>query len=191
MKNWSDKDYLVFAGTDQNSYVQNHAYAVLAVKEEQVNGEMVRYMEMRNPWGSSNWSGAYSVNSPEWNALNAISPIDTEGGKFLIGFSDFMQQFPSVTMSMSAENRLHPNDPVEYRPRLKVGPNKSYTQVRLGADVDLNHDFFAIQNFQEGNLIGFARNPNNTLFTSGYLREKLTPLEGQSFDQRFDGWGSQ
>jgi len=197
MKHWSDKDYLVFSGTNQNSYVQNHAYAVLKVNEEVISGTTHRYIEMRNPWGSSKWSGAYSKDSAEWTVVNDAriadgrGAFDTEGGKFMIGYTQFMQEFPSVTMNMNAQNRASPNDPVEYRPRLVIGSGTSYVQVRLVADINLTNDFFGIQNFQAGNLIGTGRDPSFTKFSTGYIRESLRPLEGQSFNQDWHGWGAQ
>lgn len=43
---------------------QNHAYSVLHVKEV---GRDLRLVKLRNPWGSGEWTGAWSDAWPGWS----------------------------------------------------------------------------------------------------------------------------
>jgi hypothetical protein len=70
LKHWSEREYLIFAGTDDNSWVKNHAYAVLLAAEYSVGTSTKKMLKMRNPWGKSDWSGAYAEGTAEYTALN-------------------------------------------------------------------------------------------------------------------------
>lgn len=68
-------------------------------------------IRMHNPWGSSNWSGDYSVGTATYDALNAALlaqngvGIIEEGGKFWINYDDFLEEFPDVDMAYSVESK--------------------------------------------------------------------------------------
>jgi hypothetical protein len=55
------------AGSDKDSselgVVQGHAYSILDVAE--IDGN--KLLQMRNPWGRSEWTGAWSDGSKDWN----------------------------------------------------------------------------------------------------------------------------
>jgi calpain-15 len=78
--------------------VEGHAYSILNVKEA---GGM-KFLELRNPWGTFSWEGAWSDNSDLWkqnpdvaSALNF--QIDTkDDGVFWMLFEDFMKHFDAI-----------------------------------------------------------------------------------------------
>jgi hypothetical protein len=53
-----------FAGVEKFGLFGNHAYSVLRTKE--AKGK--RWLVIRNPWGASEWTGAWSDGSKEWDA---------------------------------------------------------------------------------------------------------------------------
>jgi hypothetical protein len=58
---------LVLDGKD-TGLLKNHAYSLIAVLEIEdpfTKGATVRLLRLRNPWGKSEWNGAWSSNSPE------------------------------------------------------------------------------------------------------------------------------
>jgi len=57
MLNWYKQQYLVFTGTDNYSWTKNHAYSFIWAKELTVNGKKMKWVKIRNPWGSHDWSG--------------------------------------------------------------------------------------------------------------------------------------
>jgi calpain-15 len=47
--------------------VDAHAYTLIGVHEvELTNGDVVKLLKVRNPWGRKEWSGAWSDNSAKW-----------------------------------------------------------------------------------------------------------------------------
>lgn len=73
MKEYDQKDYMMGAcifkqgksdsHTSSMGLVYGHAYAVLAAKE--VEGH--KLVQVRNPWGRTEWTGDWSDNSSLWN----------------------------------------------------------------------------------------------------------------------------
>ena len=73
-----------------------HAYSLLVAAE--VNG--LRIVCLRNPWGSSKWSGRYGPSSREWTpqlkrALG-VGARDFEHGAFCMDYTDFQRFFGTV-----------------------------------------------------------------------------------------------
>jgi hypothetical protein len=47
--------------------VPGHAYTLLSAAEVlDINGNTVRLVKLRNPWGSGEWNGDWSDQSPLW-----------------------------------------------------------------------------------------------------------------------------
>lgn len=61
--------------------VSGHAYSIIQVKE----GDGVKLLNIRNPWGQFEWNGAWSDNSPEWTdeMKELFNPVfDANDGSF-------------------------------------------------------------------------------------------------------------
>ncbi|KAG8728397.1 hypothetical protein FRC11_011156, partial [Ceratobasidium sp. 423] len=74
-----------------NGLFAGHAYSVIAAVE--VNGK--RFLRLRNPWGKSEWTGAWSDGSrewtPEWLALlPQLQHKFGNDGEFLMEYKDFL-----------------------------------------------------------------------------------------------------
>jgi hypothetical protein len=50
----------------QGSIVGGHAYSILDVHTPLLTTETIRLLKMRNPWGSKEWTGAWSDKSEMW-----------------------------------------------------------------------------------------------------------------------------
>mmetsp|Transcript_17849 Transcript_17849/g.34870 ORF Transcript_17849/g.34870 Transcript_17849/m.34870 type:complete len:444 (-) Transcript_17849:85-1416(-) len=78
--------------------VAGHAYAVLKVKE--VAG--FKMLMLRNPWGSFEWNGDWSDNSPLWKQHPKVARAcksdgqETNDGLFWMAFEDFAKHFTGV-----------------------------------------------------------------------------------------------
>ena len=46
--------------------ISGHAYSLISIHEFENKNQQVRLLKLRNPWGSGEWTGDWSDNSPLW-----------------------------------------------------------------------------------------------------------------------------
>ncbi|NXD18261.1 CAN1 protein, partial [Nothocercus nigrocapillus] len=67
------------------------------VKGHAYRGQALGLIRMRNPWGEVEWTGPWSDNSSEWNAvepaLRQQLMVKMEDGEFWMSFRDFLREF--------------------------------------------------------------------------------------------------
>uniref|UniRef100_A0A8B9N756 Calpain-1 catalytic subunit n=1 Tax=Accipiter nisus TaxID=211598 RepID=A0A8B9N756_9AVES len=77
--------------------VKGHAYSVTGAKQINYRGQSLGLIRMRNPWGEVEWTGPWSDNSSEWNAvepsLRQQLMVKMEDGEFWMSFRDFLREF--------------------------------------------------------------------------------------------------
>ncbi|KAM4693044.1 calpain-1 catalytic subunit-like [Discoglossus pictus] len=77
-----------------------HVYSVTDLKQVNYKGSQVNLIRMRNPWGKTEWSGAWSDNSPEWNELDPSEKnklqLKMEDGEFWMPFTEFERLFTNL-----------------------------------------------------------------------------------------------
>ncbi|XP_045070945.1 calpain-1 catalytic subunit-like isoform X2 [Coregonus clupeaformis] len=77
--------------------VKGHAYSVTGLKQVDFRGRMEKLIRIRNPWGQVEWTGAWSDNSSEWNAIDPTEREEMnchmEDGEFWMSFQEFLRQF--------------------------------------------------------------------------------------------------
>ncbi|XP_051977572.1 calpain-2 catalytic subunit-like [Xyrauchen texanus] len=78
--------------------VKGHAYSLTGAMEVNYRGRMEKLVRMRNPWGQVEWTGAWSDNSSEWNAVAASERPNNraEDGEFWMSFSDFLSHYSRI-----------------------------------------------------------------------------------------------
>eukprot|EP00064_Thunnus_orientalis_P010941 superscaffoldBa00001530_g10970 len=84
----------------ENGLVKGHAYSVTAVKKVRLGHGLLAYFKnetiplirMRNPWGKTEWKGAWSDSSEEWSKVG-----DTERGNLGITVEDDGEFWMSFT----------------------------------------------------------------------------------------------
>jgi len=73
--------------------VYSHAYSILRVaRVKDKMGSQVNLVQLRNPWGELDWTGAWSDNSSDWSpALEKELNLqrNTNDGVFWMSFNDF------------------------------------------------------------------------------------------------------
>uniref|UniRef100_A0A6I8Q483 Calpain 8 n=1 Tax=Xenopus tropicalis TaxID=8364 RepID=A0A6I8Q483_XENTR len=81
----------------KNNVVKNHAYTITRAEEVSYRGEKVQLIRLRNPWGKTEWNGAWSDNAPEWDDIDSETraALNTQGddGEVWMPFSDFISEF--------------------------------------------------------------------------------------------------
>lgn len=89
--------------------VKGHAYSVTAVRKVTLEGtgifnlfnrEKLAMVRLRNPWGDSEWTGAFSDGSEEWQKITKsdrekIGLTFDNDGEFWMTFDDFSKHFKS------------------------------------------------------------------------------------------------
>ncbi len=87
--NLSKKDY------DAVSLVKNHAYTLIGAKEGTFDGERIRLVNLRNPWGRFEWNVAYSEKSDLWTDEKKayFNIVDEDDGSFMMTIEDFKNYF--------------------------------------------------------------------------------------------------
>uniref|UniRef100_G3MR51 Calpain catalytic domain-containing protein n=1 Tax=Amblyomma maculatum TaxID=34609 RepID=G3MR51_AMBMU len=75
-----------------------HEYSVTGTTEINVQGKNVRLIRVRNPWGSGEWTGAWSDKSKEWTQVSEekrkeVGLVIKEDGEFWISEEDFIKSY--------------------------------------------------------------------------------------------------
>lgn len=85
--------------------MNNHAYSLLNVKPIQYNGNTVRLINLRNPWGYTEWTGDWGDKSDKWTeeVKRQVNYVDSDNGSFWISVEDLCKNFTDV-----CANFLHP-----------------------------------------------------------------------------------
>ncbi|XP_029132335.2 calpain-5-like isoform X2 [Labrus bergylta] len=99
--------------------VRGHAYGITAVRKVrlgetlQKNGEVCRLfmVRMRNPWGTTDWTGAWSQGSQQWQQMSRAEREKTglivrDVGEFWMDFQDFCHYFTDVVVCRLVERTL-------------------------------------------------------------------------------------
>ena len=74
---------------DGSGIVSSHAYSILDARL--VNGKE-KILQLRNPWGSGEWKGAWSDKSDRWTPelKKALGWSDKDDGVFWMPFDDYV-----------------------------------------------------------------------------------------------------
>ncbi|XP_062300798.1 calpain-5-like [Scomber scombrus] len=97
--------------------VRGHAYGITAVRklrlgEKLLSGASRLFMvRMRNPWGTTDWTGAWSQGSQQWQQMSRadrekMGLIVRDVGEFWMDFVDFCHYFTDVVVCWLMERAL-------------------------------------------------------------------------------------
>ena len=82
---------------EQYGLISGHAFTITDITEGFVNGDLVRLVRLRNPWGYREWNGPWSDKSPLWTkqAKKELKKevIVNDDGEFWMCFEDFLKYF--------------------------------------------------------------------------------------------------
>jgi len=96
--------------------IMNHAYSlndIIEFEDEFNKGEVIRLLRLRNPWGNSEWLGAWNDKSPEVEKyrhkleeyIASLAPdeqfkLGADDGTFLISFNDWKDNFSTLFINI-------------------------------------------------------------------------------------------
>jgi len=85
--------------------IGNHAYSILEAKDVKLSffgGKRVFLFQLRNPWGSGEWQGAWSDKAPEWtqhpSIAKEVGKQDVDDGRFFMAIEDFVKYYDVITI---------------------------------------------------------------------------------------------
>lgn len=110
---WRSADQCLLAATSSRTdesvgIVAGHYYTVINVVE--IQGHQL--LNLRNPWGTFEWKGAWSDGSREWTKqmISQLKPnFDPDDGQFWMSFEDFKSKFQRIVvgrLGFAIERRL-------------------------------------------------------------------------------------
>ncbi|XP_047426695.1 calpain-5-like [Mugil cephalus] len=99
--------------------VRGHAYGITAVRKVRLLEKLLKpdgasrlfMVRMRNPWGTTDWTGAWSQRSEQWQQLSRterekMGLIVRDVGEFWMDFEDFCHYFTDVVVCRLVERTL-------------------------------------------------------------------------------------
>eukprot|EP00038_Savillea_parva_P011717 m.199580 g.199580 ORF g.199580 m.199580 type:complete len:523 (-) comp20781_c0_seq1:127-1695(-) len=94
--------------TALHGLIQGHAYSVLNAKEVTLTGgvfghkDKVKLVQLRNPWGSFEWDGAWSDKDKNWTTYKNVAKklkqdgVGEDDGVFWMPYDDFWVNFKQI-----------------------------------------------------------------------------------------------
>jgi len=90
--------------------VQGHAYTILDVQDGPAGSDF-KLIQMRNPWGHGEWTGAWSDGSQEWqdnpDVADALSANTEADGAFWMPWEGFLEQYAQIFLCKGAAADRH------------------------------------------------------------------------------------
>lgn len=96
----SNGDNEVMAGV-----IGGHAYSVIGVRTITHQGQEVRLLQIRNPWGCGEWTGAWSDKDPNWteDLKQEVGFTDADDGLFFMAFDCYLRNFHQTMISVEVD----------------------------------------------------------------------------------------
>ncbi|CAH1793460.1 unnamed protein product [Owenia fusiformis] len=84
-----------------NGLIKGHAYSITRVVKGKIDGRNMQLIRLRNPWGASEWNGAWSDNSIECQDVprhvrQELGMVIEEDGEFWMSMDDWFQNFTEM-----------------------------------------------------------------------------------------------
>jgi len=78
--------------------VSSHAYSLLAAYEFDHLGQKVKLVKLRNPWGKTEWKGAWSDSSSNWTPelKKKLKVENKDDGVFFMPYQEFLKFFSDI-----------------------------------------------------------------------------------------------
>jgi len=102
------------ANKEVNGIIPGHAYTLINAFEFTHEGKNVRLVQIRNPWGCSEWKGAWSDGDKIWTAeLNKkMGHTNKDDGTFFMPFDEFRKIYIHCFIARAKDEYIHSFKPI-------------------------------------------------------------------------------
>uniref|UniRef100_A0A6Q2Z9W6 calpain-2 n=1 Tax=Esox lucius TaxID=8010 RepID=A0A6Q2Z9W6_ESOLU len=92
--------------------VKGHAYSLTGATEVTYRGRKEKLVRVRNPWGTVEWTGAWSDSSSEWNSVDESERenVKADDGEFWMSFTDFTRNYHRLEICTLTPDTLTADD---------------------------------------------------------------------------------
>lgn len=89
--------------------ISGHAYSIIAAYNINASGQNHKILKLRNPWGGSEWQGAWSDSDSRWTpALRQQMDIQRkEDGIFCMPFDDYLRNFRQTSITVEVDTKKY------------------------------------------------------------------------------------
>eukprot|EP00826_Nyctotherus_ovalis_P053099 TRINITY_DN6845_c0_g2_i2.p1 TRINITY_DN6845_c0_g2~~TRINITY_DN6845_c0_g2_i2.p1 ORF type:complete len:802 (-),score=268.47 TRINITY_DN6845_c0_g2_i2:162-2567(-) len=105
------ENFIMCTGTSSETkgLVRAHAYTLINAYEFDHQGEHVRLVQIRNPWASTEWTGAWSDNDSRWTPelRKKFNHTSKDDGIFFMPFADFAKIFIHTFLCRARDEYVH------------------------------------------------------------------------------------
>eukprot|EP00826_Nyctotherus_ovalis_P012553 TRINITY_DN1332_c0_g2_i1.p1 TRINITY_DN1332_c0_g2~~TRINITY_DN1332_c0_g2_i1.p1 ORF type:complete len:790 (+),score=282.59 TRINITY_DN1332_c0_g2_i1:141-2510(+) len=108
----ADKEkYVMSTGADTatQGIFKGHAYTLINAYEFLLNKQKIQLVQLRNPWGKSEWTGEWHDSDPKWSPAlkKKLNHVVRNDGIFFMPFDQFHKIFVHTFISYSRDNYVH------------------------------------------------------------------------------------
>jgi len=179
----SSKENTSSTGVNDQGMVSLHAYAVISAKEVLTKTGKEQLLQVRNPWGGTEWNGDWSDNSPLWTAelKKELGWARSDDGRFWMSLKDFVKNYDEVVICHVHDDYQVSNLAMTQRPGAF-----SVVQVSLSSP----GQFYVIVNQQDAKRFpgeDYAPSPVRLVVAKIGANSELEFVKGRLMDLR-DSW---
>ncbi|XP_071096682.1 calpain-2 catalytic subunit-like [Haliotis cracherodii] len=114
------------AEQDRKGMISNHSYVITGVEEIPHQDSTAKLIRVRNPWGDTEWEGAWCDGGDEWNRVPDDVKLELEltsqdDGEFWMSFQDFRREYCNMIICNLSPDFDHDgiSDKAEYQRYMK------------------------------------------------------------------------
>ncbi|XP_050400927.1 calpain-9 [Patella vulgata] len=83
---------------NRKGMISNHSYVITGIEEIPYSDTAAKLIRVRNPWGQTEWEGAWCDGSEEWNRVPELIKLELEvtsqdDGEFWMSYNDFRKEY--------------------------------------------------------------------------------------------------
>ena len=129
----NEEDGLEESKANELGLVAAHAYSVLRAIEVELEGETHQLIQLRNPWGNTEWTGKWSDSSDIWTPelKEQLNFTEEDDGTFWMDFEDTKRYFDLMYICKVNDDYLYSffecSDPIDHYLMIVIDKPGEYT----------------------------------------------------------------